>query len=279
MGNPVHRVQALLRRAGVHDRLKASSIYDLYWKIRDPRRIERRRREVSFYRRLLDGFRKGDMIFDIGANVGEKTDVFLRLGAKVLAAEPDETCQRVLKEKFLRYRLTPRPVFVVGKAVSDANTTRTMLIDGPGSALNTLSSKWATTLKGDKPRFEYMRSTLDFTQTKEIETITLDSLILAHGLPFFIKIDVEGHEPSVLRGLHRPVPYLSFEVNLPEFRPEALECVELLGRLAVDGAFNYSVDTQRGLIEKRWLDRGEFSRVLGQCAEKSIEVFWKTKGK
>jgi hypothetical protein len=58
-----------------------------------------------------------------------------------------------------------------------------------------------------------------------------------------------------------------------------LECVELLGRLAVDGAFNYSVDTQRGLIEKRWLDRGEFSRVLGQCAEKSIEVFWKTKGK
>ncbi len=62
-----------------------------------------------------------------------------------------------------------------------------------------------------------------------------------------MKIDVEGLEPSVIRGLRRPVPYLSFEVNLPEFRPEGLECVELLRTLTPTGAFNYAVKCDTGL--------------------------------
>jgi len=269
-------LQTSLKRLGIHERLKASFLYELYLNIADSRRIESRKKEVNFYRGLLDGFRRGDVIFDIGANVGDKTGVFLRLGAKVLAVEPDATCQGVLREKYLRFRLTPRPVVIIGKAVSDSNTTRTMLIDGPGSALNTLSSKWVTTLTADKPRFEYLRSTLDFTKTKQIETVTLDSLILIHGLPFFIKIDVEGHEPSVLQGLHRPVRYLSFEVNLPEFRPEGLECIELLSRLAADGMYNYATNCQNGLLLERWVEAQDMSRLLKQCPERSVEVFWKT---
>src|SRR5438034_244032 len=79
-----------------------------------------------------------------------------------------------------------------------------------------------------------------------------------------------------VRGMHRPVPYLSFEVNLPEFKPEGLECVELLGRVAADGEFNYTADCRNGLVLERWLKPGEFSRELGRCAEQSIEVFWRT---
>jgi hypothetical protein len=51
--------------------------------------IDRRDSEVEFYRHLLKGFRKGDMVFDIGANQGQKTDVFLRLRARVVAVELD----------------------------------------------------------------------------------------------------------------------------------------------------------------------------------------------
>jgi FkbM family methyltransferase len=58
---------------------------------------------------------------------------------------------------------------------------------------------------------------LEFARRKAVKTTTLEELILTHDLPFFVKIDVEGYEASVIRGLQRPVPFLSFEVNLPEF--------------------------------------------------------------
>src|SRR5262249_4773543 len=117
---------------------------------------------------------------------------------------------------------------------------------------------------------------LDFVQCRTIETTTLEDLIAAHGRPLFVKIDVEGYELNVIRGLRQPVPYLSFEVNLPEFRSEGLECVALLGSLAADGKFNYTVDCEIGLGLERWLNASEFLKVLDQCAESSIEVFWKS---
>jgi hypothetical protein len=73
-----------------------------------------------------------------------------------------------------------------------------MFMDGPRAGVNTLSRKWVKTLIADRGRFEYLRSRLDLTQTKEVATVTLDSLILAQALPFFLKIDGEGHEPRVL---------------------------------------------------------------------------------
>ena len=269
-------LQTLLKRLDLYQRLKASRLYDLYWSIADRRIIDERSREVEFYRKVLEGFRQGDLIFDVGANHGFKTDIFLRLGARVVAVEPDELNQEVLTKKFLRYRLTRKPVVIVGKAVSDRSTVDKMWIDAPGSAKNSLSQKWVKTLRGDEKRFGHR---LDFAQQREVETITLEQLIITHGLPIFVKIDVEGYEANVLRGLQRPVPYLSFEVNLPEFKPEGLECIKLLERIAPDGKFNYAADCQKGLVLERWLQSREFSEVLNACSETSIEVFWKTSGR
>ena len=220
--------------------------------------------------------RHGDLIFDVGANEGLKTDLFLRMGARVVAIEPDETNQLILQERFVNFRLARRPVVIIGKAVSDKNTTESMWIDGPGSAVNTLSQKWATTLRGNKTRHTYGHCGLDFVQRKAVETTTLEELIAEHGRPLFIKIDVEGYELNVIRGLREAVPCISFEVNLPEFRPEGLECVALLGALAVEGRFNYAADCERGLVLERWLNCAEFLLVLQQSPENTIEVFWKS---
>ena len=251
-------VQSLLKRVGLYNRLKASCLYDLYWRVADSRMIDGRSREVNFYRDLLEGFQGGDLIFDIGANHGQKTDIFLRIGARVLAVDPDEMNQEALRDKFLRYRLVKKPVIIVGKAVSDKCAVHKMWIDEPGSAKNTLSQKWVDTLRRDEARFGHR---LNFAQHTEVESISLEELIVTYGCPFFVKIDVEGHEPHVLRGLKRPVPYLSFEVNLPEFKREGLECVELLGNIAPDGKFNYSVDSEQGLVLDQWLTLREFRDV------------------
>ena len=266
-------VQTLLQRIRLYQRIRGSVLYDLYWWVADRSLIEDRGRELDFYRKLLNGFRTGDLIFDVGANQGSKTNIFLRLGARVIAVEPDEANQEILRGMFLKYRLKPKSVVVVGKALSDRSGVETMWIDEPGSAKNTFSEKWVSTLRTDQERFGHA---LSFAQRKEIETSTLDNLIDTHGLPFFVKIDVEGYEPSVLRGMKRPVPHLSFEVNLPEFRPEGLQCVDLLAGLDSNGRFNYAVDCRRGLVLDEWAAPSDFSRVLRECSDPSIEVFWKS---
>ena len=79
-----------------------------------------------------------------------------------------------------------------------------MWIDGPGSAVNTISRKWADDLKEHKESFKYGHCGLEFSRSVSVETTTLEQLIKSYGMPFFIKIDVEGHELSVLRGLQTP---------------------------------------------------------------------------
>jgi FkbM family methyltransferase len=258
---------------GLYHRLKASRVYDLYWLVFGRRILYERRTEVDFYRRLLPGFRQGDLIFDIGANHGAKTDVFLRLGARVVAVEPDETNAMALRQKFLNWRLLKKPVVVETKAVSEKSAVELLWIDEPGSAKNTLSQKWVELLRADPHRFG---RSLSFSQQREVRTTTVEDLMAAHGVPAFIKIDVEGAEPRILRGMKRPVPCLSFEVNLPEFRPEGLECISSLHGIDTNGRFNYAVDCAQGLVLDRWIDAAAFARVLGECGDSSVEVFWKS---
>ena len=265
----------MLRRSGLYHRLRSSRVHDLYWWIAGRRWILAREKQLDFYRRLIADLRPGGLIFDIGANDGFKTDLFLRLGARVVAVDPDETNQAILREKFERFRLFRRPIVIVDKAVSDKCSVETMWIDGPGSAVNTLSRKWANALNANKERQTNEHCGLEFALQKTVETTTIEQLISDHGTPAFIKIDVEGYELNVLQGLLRPVPCLSFEVNLPEFRSEGLQCVEILARLAPAGKFNFAADCEQGLALDDWLGAESFLRLLGQCRESAIEVFWR----
>ena len=263
--------QRALLKLGVYHRLKESPVYDIYWKVFNARIVRQRDQEVAFYRTVLKGLRPGALIFDVGANEGAKTDVFLRLGARVVAVEPDASNQEALAGRFHRWRIRRKPVVIVPEAVSDSVGTGTMFEDAPGSAKNTLNPKWAEILRNDDTRFG---RTLGFANARPVRTTTLDHLIAEHGLPHFIKIDVEGLEASVLRGLQRTVPYVSFEVNLPEFHDEGLECIQLLARAAPGGRFNCADAVGDGLMLNEWLDASRFTKWFAACGAPSVEVFW-----
>jgi FkbM family methyltransferase len=166
-------------------------------------------------------------------------------------------------------------VVVIGKAVSDRIGAEIMWVDEPGSEMNTLNPKWVETLRTDANRFG---RTLQFEEQRRVETLTLEELIRSYGLPFYVKIDVEGHEVRVLNGMQSVVPVVSFEVNLPQFKPEALQCIELLERAAAGGDFNYARDCLRGLAFEQWLPQKTFANVLDHCEESCIEVFWRAPG-
>jgi FkbM family methyltransferase len=266
---------SILKQSGIYHRLRASFVYDLYLTLRNGKLLKARDREAAFYRAVLNGFKPGDLIFDIGANIGDKTVTFLRLGARVVAVDPDEHNQNVLRKKFLRSRIRPRPVMIVGKAVGARVGVETMLVCAPGSVFNTLSEKGAGIISDSTNRPGQLSDVIEYKEKKTVETTTLDHLIEAYGLPFFIKIDVVGFELEVLQGLHRSVPFLSFEIGLPESRRELLQCVGLLGGLSSSGQFNYTWDRRNGLALDRWLDVRSFLRILESCGDGPIEVFWR----
>lgn len=56
-----------------------------------------RRRALVHYRQFV---KSGDLVFDVGANVGNRTAVFLRLGARVVAVEPHASCVAELTNRW-----------------------------------------------------------------------------------------------------------------------------------------------------------------------------------
>ena len=56
-------------------------------------------------------------------------------------------------------------------------------------------------------------------------------LMKEYGVPEFIKIDTEGFELEVIKGLSTPLKALSFEYTLPHLKEQVITCVELLDEL------------------------------------------------
>ena len=105
-----------------------------------------------------------------------------------------------------------------------------------GSAINTFSDKWRKTLS-ETEVFSGLGK-FEFGQSRQVELTTLDLLIAEFGIPDYIKIDVEGFEVQVLRGLSMPVGVVSFECNLPIFLSETVECIRHLVSLDRRYVFN-----------------------------------------
>lgn len=266
------QVQGFLKHLGVYERLKISPFYDIYCWLANREQTTSTLQDIVFYNNTI-GKADGALIFDIGANLGHKTQLFLKLGARVVSVEPDTQNQRILRQSFHDFRLSKKPVVIVGKAVSDRTGTETMWIDEPGSALNTLSPKWVDALRHDNGRFGRDR---DFHQHRVVETTTIEELCKEYGIPYYIKIDVEGHEARVLSGMKSAVPFVSFEINLPEFLPEGLQCVDYLDALSPAGDFNYAPNCGHGLMFERWLPARDFRQTLVECKDPSVEIFWRS---
>ena len=98
---------------------------------------------------------------------------------------------------------------------------------------------------------------------------TLDLLVAEYGLPVFIKIDVEGFEINVLRGLTKPVRCLSFEF-VPEFTSNAIECLRYLTQLGFL-EFNLSIGESMAPLREPWYSADEVAgRLLSYEGNRSL---------
>jgi hypothetical protein len=156
---------------------------------------------------------------------------------------------------------------IVGKAVSEHVGVAEFHVFEKNDAISTLSAKWVDVVT-DTSRLGESKT---IRERYEVETMTLDDALRAYGPADYVKIDVEGHEVAVIRGLSHAPPLLSFEANLPEFRSETIECVDHLSRIAPTMVFNY--DYRFELEMPEWVSAAEAKRWLETTALPYAEVW------
>jgi FkbM family methyltransferase len=199
-----------------------------------------RARETAMDRLYARYLAAGDLAFDIGAHVGDRVSSFRRLGCRVVALEPLPLCQRLQR---LIHGRDPQVSLVAAAAGSRCG--RALLhVNRANPTVCTLSAQFVRAARG-APGWEGQ----EWDAHIEVPVVTLDRLIAAHGAPRFVKIDVEGFEAEVLRGLTYRVPALSFAFTTIR-RRAAHDCLTLLQRLG-----DYRFDVALG--ESQQLEFGQ----------------------
>ncbi len=192
--------------------------------------------QISFYSQFIS---KRDLVFDIGANVGFKTNVFLELNAKVVSVEPQPSCVRGLKKKF------GNKIIIEQVGLGKEESIKDFYISN-NNQLSSFDKTWVEDLKNTR---------FSDTIVKEIlptKITTLDVLISKYGTPKFIKIDVEGFEEDVLKGLSQKFNYISFEYAVPEKHSALVNCLQLLNNKYENLGYNIAIGNTSALHFKDW---------------------------
>lgn len=205
-------------------------------------KYKKKKKKEIFYKKFIN---HGDLVFDVGANIGNRVITFLELKADVLAVEPNLDCIKILKKKFgnkIKYEN-------VGLAAQKGE------LDFHISNVNTLSTFSEKFIKSTTESGRFSGYTWE--KVSKIEVKTLDCLIEKYGTPKFVKIDTEGFDEQVIKGLSKKVSFISFEYVIPELKEELLRTIEHVIKLG-DIDINVSIGESMELHLDEWISGNAF---------------------
>ncbi len=190
------------------------------------------------------------LVFDVGAHVGNKSALYLSLGARVVCIEPQPSCVAELQKRYG----SNQSVAIEGVGLAEKQGFLDMQICSVSTTLSTFSPEWSS-----RSRHRQRGSRWDGVIKVPIKT--LDQMITKHGVPDFCKIDVENFELEVFKGLSRLIPCLSFEFHTETFH-NAIACLDYLEKLGYN-KFNFSAGEYPHFILDEWVSKQEIIQKLG----------------
>ena len=186
-------------------------------------RPTKRSQWLRFYKDLLS---ESAIVFDIGAHVGSRSRTMRKAGAKVIALEPQQPFADFLKKTL------PSDIVFIEAAAGEKESETEMSVSTKHPTVSSLRPDFVSSASS-APGFEHVR----WDKKQMVKVLTLDSLIKSHGTPDYVKIDVEGFELEVLKGLSTPIRLISCEL-LPGF--PALS-IEVLNRISELGNYEFNL--------------------------------------
>jgi len=176
----------------------------------------KKKQMLNFYKKFI---KENDLCFDIGANVGERTEIFLKLGARTISIEPQSSCIKILQKKFG----SKSNLKILQTALGSSEKEDELMICDENNECSTLSREFISAYAG--------LSGFHWQGAEKIKVTTLDKLFELHGIPKFCKIDVEGYESEVFLGMKKPSRFIAFEFNklLLNDTAKSLDILQSLG--------------------------------------------------
>jgi FkbM family methyltransferase len=163
-----------------------------------------------------------DLIFDVGLHKGEDSDFYLKKGFRVVAAEAQADLIDYCKRRFERAIAAGRLHIVEGAIAPESAGNRIVFYK------NLKNSKWGTIDPKWVQRNEKVARSIEI----EVGRIDLAGMFRAHGIPFYLKIDIEGADHLVLDELQRfndRPRYVSIEAEKIDFARLVAELETLKG--------------------------------------------------
>lgn len=205
-------------------------------------------------------FSKNDLVFDVGANIGAKTDQYLSLGARVVCIEPQSDCCDKLRKKYQHNN----KVSIVESGVGEKPGVLELFVCSSSNAISTFSQEWVSASRFTEIGYKWDKKI-------SVPVITLDHLIKQFGVPQFCKIDVENYELPVLKGLSTPIPFISFEFAF-ETMHNTKECLNVLSKMGYT-EFNFALAETPQLILDEWVDKQKLINIIEIKSKENIEIW------
>jgi FkbM family methyltransferase len=163
------------------------------------------------------------MIMDVGMHRGEDTQFYLDKGFRVAAVEAHPQFVAENQTRFERY-ISEGVLDIVPYAIAEKEGTVSFYVFPEKGDWGTLDSRYATRNIERGTKYEIV----------EVRAVTFDSVLERYGIPYYLKIDIEGSDILCIKSLHRfseRPKYISFEAELTAFEStfEALSHLYVLG--------------------------------------------------
>lgn len=131
-----------------------------------------------------------NLIFDIGMHEGEDTEFYLKKGFNVVAVEANPMLCQKTSTRLQKY-IDSGQLKIINAAIADSVGFIDFYVSPSSPVWSTANLEWVR-------RSEQMGAS--FKSTK-VTSITFEQIVYEFGLPYYLKIDIEGNDTLCLEGL------------------------------------------------------------------------------